>query len=82
MDYKDLANLIFPNVKDIKYYEEKYPERNLPEGAMVVRVAPSPTGNVHIGTIYQAFLNCNCFCNIFVMFLKCYCFCKKNALPN
>jgi len=54
MNYKDLADLIFPNAKDISYYEEKYPERNLPEGAMVVRVAPSPTGFVHIGTIYQA----------------------------
>ena len=57
MDYKELADLIFPDAKEISYYEEKYPERNLPEGAMVVRVAPSPTGNVHIGTIYQAFLN-------------------------
>lgn len=57
MDYRDLADLIFPNAKDISYYEEKYPRRNLKEGAMVVRVAPSPTGNVHIGTIYQAFLN-------------------------
>ena len=57
MDYKDLANLIFPDAKDISYYEEKYSKRNLPEGAMVVRVAPSPTGNVHIGTIDQALLN-------------------------
>ena len=57
MDYKDLANLIFPDAKDISYYEEKYPRRNLPKGAMVVRVAPSPTGNVHIGTIDQAMLN-------------------------
>ena len=54
MDYKDLANLIFPNAKDIKYYEEKYPERNLPEGAIVTRFAPSPTGFVHIGGLYQA----------------------------
>ena len=53
MDYKDLANLIFPNAKDISYYEEKYPVRNLPEGAIVTRVAPSPTGNTHIGTLYQ-----------------------------
>lgn len=52
--YKELADLIFPNVKDKEYYEEKYPRRELPEGAMVLRVAPSPTGNVHIGTIYQA----------------------------
>ena len=57
MDNKDLANLIFPDAKDISYYEEKYPRRNLPEGAMVTRVAPSPTGNVHIGTIYQALIN-------------------------
>ncbi|MBP3800789.1 MAG: glutamate--tRNA ligase [Clostridia bacterium] len=57
MDYKDLANLIFPDAKEISYYEEKYPRRNLPEGAMVLRVAPSPTGNVHIGTIYQALIN-------------------------
>ena len=55
--YKELADLIFPDVKDKEYYEEKYPRRELPEGAMVLRVAPSPTGNVHIGTIYQALIN-------------------------
>ena len=54
MDYKDLADLIFPNAKDISYYEEKYPERNLPEGAVVSRFAPSPTGFVHIGGLYQS----------------------------
>ena len=54
MTYKDLADLIFPNAKEISYYEEKYPERNLPEGAVVTRYAPSPTGVVHIGGIYQS----------------------------
>ncbi len=54
MNYKDLADLIFPNAKEISYYEEKYPERNLPEGAIVSRFAPSPTGFVHIGGLYQA----------------------------
>ena len=56
MDYKDLANLIFPNAKEISYYEEKYPERNLKEGAVVTRYAPSPTGVVHIGGLYQSLI--------------------------
>ena len=56
MDYKDLANLIFPNVKDVTYYEEKYPKRNLKEGAVVTRFAPSPTGFVHIGGLYQSLI--------------------------
>ena len=53
MDRKELANLIFPDIKDYTYYEEKYPERNLPEGAEVVRVAPSPTGFIHVGGLFQ-----------------------------
>ena len=56
MDYKELADLIFPNVKEISYYEEKYPERNLKEGAIVTRFAPSPTGFVHIGGLYQTLI--------------------------
>ncbi len=56
MNYKDLADLIFPDAKPIAYYEEKYPERNLPEGAIVTRYAPSPTGRMHIGGLYQALI--------------------------
>jgi len=53
MNYQDLADLIFPNVKSIEYYEEKYGPRDLPEGAIVTRFAPSPTGFVHLGSLYQ-----------------------------
>ena len=46
MNRQELADLIFPEAKDISYYEEKYPERDLQEGAVVTRFAPSPTGFV------------------------------------
>ena len=58
MTNKDLANLIFPNItKTIEDYEKMYPERNLPEGAKVVRFAPSPTGFMHIGNMMSATIN-------------------------
>lgn len=52
----ELAELLFPNIKHSRsYFEEKYPERNLPEGAMVTRYGPSPTGSVHLGNLFSAF---------------------------
>ena len=57
MDYKDLANVIYPNAKSIEYYEEMYKPRNLAPGAEVTRFAPSPTGFVHIGGLYQCIIN-------------------------
>ena len=57
MNYKDLADLIFPDAKEISYYEEKYPRRNLSEGAVVTRYAPSPTGFMHIGGLYQGLIS-------------------------
>ena len=58
MTNKDLANLIFPNItKTIEDYENMYPERNLPEGACVTRFAPSPTGFMHLGGLFQALVD-------------------------
>ena len=56
MTYTQLADLIFPDAKDTSYYEEKYPERELPDGAVVTRFAPSPTGFVHIGALEQCII--------------------------
>ena len=57
MTNKELADLIFPNISsDTSYYENKYPERNLPENAVVSRFAPSPTGFVHMGSLLSAFV--------------------------
>ncbi len=54
MDYKALASLLFPEVTDTpESLEEKYPLRQLPEGAVVTRMAPSPTGFVHLGNLVQ-----------------------------
>ena len=58
MTYKDLADLIFPNIdKTVEDYEKIYPERDLPEGAMVTRFAPSPTGFVHMGSLLASFIS-------------------------
>ncbi len=54
MDYQVLANLLFPDVTDTpESLEEKFPLRNVPEGAVVTRMAPSPTGFVHLGNLVQ-----------------------------
>ena len=54
MDYTALAELLFPQVTDTpESLEEKYPLRALPEGAVVTRMAPSPTGFVHLGNLVQ-----------------------------
>lgn len=55
----ELAYLIFPDVDEtVDDLEIKYPERNeLKQGAMVTRIAPSPTGMAHTGTLYQAMVD-------------------------
>ena len=58
MDYKKLAELLFPEITGKpEDYEAKYPARQLPEGAKVTRLGPSPTGFIHLGNLYGAFVD-------------------------
>lgn len=55
MDNQALAQILFPDItKSIADYETIYPPRDLPAGAVVTRIAPSPTGFVHLGNLYNA----------------------------
>ena len=58
MDDNKLAELLFPQIKKrAEDYEAMYPARNLPEGAKVTRLGPSPTGFIHLGNLYGAFVD-------------------------
>lgn len=58
MDYNKLADLLFPKIdKTPQEYEAMYPPRDLPEGAKVTRLGPSPTGFIHLGNLYGAFVD-------------------------
>ena len=54
MDYQALANLLFPQVTETpEEVEARFPARQNPEGAVITRMAPSPTGFVHLGNLVQ-----------------------------
>lgn len=58
MDYKKLAERLLPgNYLPPERYEEIYPPRALPLGAEVTRLAPSPTGFIHLGNLFVAIAN-------------------------
>lgn len=58
MDYNKLAELIFKDITGtVEELEERFPRRDLPEGAKVTRFAPSPTGYMHIGGLYAAMIS-------------------------
>ncbi|MBQ7900945.1 MAG: glutamate--tRNA ligase [Clostridia bacterium] len=57
MDYAKLAELLFPHIiKTPADYEAEFPQRNLPDGAVVTRIGPSPTGFVHLGNLFNAII--------------------------
>ena len=57
-NFELLADLLLPDIdKTPEYYENMYPERKLPEGARVTRIAPSPTGYLHLGTLFTSLVN-------------------------
>lgn len=57
MDYKKLADLLYPDVVDtIEDLEKRYPVRDLDKGAEVCRFAPSPTGRMHMGNLFASFV--------------------------
>ena len=56
-DYIKLAELLFPDVKDTpEDLEVRFPQRQLKEGSKVTRLAPSPTGFLHFGSLFAAFV--------------------------
>ena len=58
MNNKELSELIFSDIrKSPSVYEKIYPKRKLPDNAMVTRLGPSPTGFIHLGNLYGAFVD-------------------------
>lgn len=58
MNYEKLAEIMFPNItKTPADYEKEFPKRQLPDGAKVTRLGPSPTGFIHLGNLYGAFVD-------------------------
>ncbi len=58
MNYSELANIIYPSFEHTpEDYEKMFPPRNLPAGAKVTRLGPSPTGFIHLGNLYGAFVD-------------------------
>ncbi len=56
-DLEALAELIFPDITDtIDDLEKRYPKRQLNNGAIVARFAPSPTGFLHTGSLFATLI--------------------------
>ena len=57
LDRAEIDALFPEDLPEPAYWEQRYPPRDLPEGAMVTRVGPSPTGSPHIGLVYVAMID-------------------------
>ena len=57
-DYQAMAELLFPSCTQTpQELEERYPKRQIKEGAKVCRFAPSPTGHMHLGNLFSSFVS-------------------------
>jgi glutamyl-tRNA synthetase len=53
----EVDNLFPADLPDPGVWEQRYPPRDLPDDAEVTRLAPSPTGFIHLGGIYAAMID-------------------------
>ncbi len=58
MPARAVIDALFPaDLPEPPAWEERYPPRSLPDGALVTRLGPSPTGHIHIGSVYTAMID-------------------------
>jgi glutamyl-tRNA synthetase len=58
MAARAVIDALFPaDLPEPPAWEERYPSRRLPDGALVTRLGPSPTGHIHIGSVYTAMID-------------------------
>ena len=53
----EIDGLFPPDLPEPEHWEQRYPPRQLPGGALVTRFSPSPTGFLHLGGVYAAMID-------------------------